>query len=115
MSVIEGESEADVSRVYSRPPSEPLHHPLLGLGAKNKATQLHHGDECGGGVFVCAAAPVRAQQTAIRTIGWLSLRSADTSTDKTILGAFRQGLSQSGYEGRNLTIEFRFGDGHNES
>jgi putative ABC transport system substrate-binding protein len=56
---------------------------------------------------------VRAQRTAIRTIGWLSLRSADTSTDKTILAALRQGLSRTGYvEGRNLTIEFRFGDGH---
>jgi putative ABC transport system substrate-binding protein len=29
------------------------------------------------------------------------------------LAAFRQGLNQTGYvEGRNLTIEFRFGDGH---
>jgi putative ABC transport system substrate-binding protein len=55
----------------------------------------------------------RAQQTATRTIGWLSLRSADTSTEKTILAAFRQGLTQTGHvEGRNLTIEFRFGDGH---
>jgi len=55
----------------------------------------------------------RAQQTAIRTIGWLSLRSADTSTEKSILAAFRQGLNQTGYvEGRNLTIEFRYADGH---
>ena len=54
----------------------------------------------------------RAQQTATRTIGWLSLRSADTSTEKSILAAFRQGLNQTGYvEGRNLTIEFRFADG----
>ena len=55
----------------------------------------------------------RAQQTKARTIGWLSLRSADTSTEKSILAAFRQGLNQTGYvEGRNLTIEFRFGDGY---
>jgi len=39
----------------------------------------------------------RAQQTTTRTIGWLSLRSADTSTEKSILAAFRQGLNQTGY------------------
>jgi ABC-type uncharacterized transport system substrate-binding protein len=56
---------------------------------------------------------VRAQQTTTRTIGWLSLRSANTSRETGILAAFRQGLNQTGYvEGRNLTIEFRFGDGH---
>jgi ABC-type uncharacterized transport system substrate-binding protein len=54
----------------------------------------------------------RAQQTATRTIGWLSLRSADTSTEKNLLAAFRHGLNQTGYvEGRNLKIEYRFGDG----
>jgi ABC-type uncharacterized transport system substrate-binding protein len=55
----------------------------------------------------------RAQQTTTRIIGWLSLRSADTSTEKSNLAAFRQGLNQTGYvEGRNLTIEFRFADGN---
>jgi putative ABC transport system substrate-binding protein len=39
----------------------------------------------------------RAQQTTTRTIGWLSLRSADTSTEKSILAACRQGLNQTGY------------------
>jgi ABC-type uncharacterized transport system substrate-binding protein len=54
----------------------------------------------------------RAQQTTSRTIGWFSLRSADTDSEKSILTAFRQGLSQTGYvEGRNLTIEFGFADG----
>jgi putative ABC transport system substrate-binding protein len=53
-----------------------------------------------------------AQQTTSRTIGWFSLRSADTDSEKSILTAFRQGLSQTGYaEGRNLTIEFGFADG----
>jgi len=64
-----------------------------------------------GAAAACLFAPhaVRAQQTTTRTIGWLSLRSADTST----LAAFRQGLNQTGYvEGRNLTIEFRFADGY---
>src|SRR5262245_15305165 len=62
-----------------------------------------------------AAWPVaaRAQQTTTRIIGWLSLRSADTSTEKSNLAAFRQGLNQTGYvEGRNLKIEFRFADGN---
>src|SRR6478672_13881892 len=54
----------------------------------------------------------RAQQTTTRTIGWFSLRSADTDTEKIILAAFREGLGQTGYvEGRNLTIEFGFADG----
>jgi hypothetical protein len=68
----------------------------------------------GGAAAGCLSAPlaVRAQQTTTRIIGWLSLRSADTSTEKSNLAAFRQGLNQTGYvEGRNLTIEFRFADG----
>ena len=53
-----------------------------------------------------------AQESRFQGLG-ISLRSADTSTEKSILAAFRQGLSQTGYvEGRNLTIEFRFADGH---
>ena len=64
----------------------------------------------GGAAAVPFAA--RAQQTSSRSIGWFSLRSADTDTEKSILAAFRQGLSQTGYvEGRNLTIKFGFGDG----
>ena len=63
-----------------------------------------------------AVIPLSAQkQPTTRTIGWLSLRSADTSTEKNILAAFRQGLNQTGYvEGRNLTIEFRFADGQHD-
>ena len=55
----------------------------------------------------------RAQQT--RTVGWFSLRSADTATERGILVSFREGLGQTGYvEGRNLVIEFRFADGQYE-
>jgi putative ABC transport system substrate-binding protein len=55
---------------------------------------------------------VRAQQTTARTIGWFSLRSADTDSEKKILAAFREGLGQTGYvEDRNLTIEYGFADG----
>jgi putative ABC transport system substrate-binding protein len=62
----------------------------------------------------CWSAPLaaRAQQATQRTIGWLSLRSADTNVEQNALAAFRQGLNQTGYvEGRNVTIEFRFADG----
>ncbi|MGA8470491.1 MAG: hypothetical protein WB721_16855 [Pseudolabrys sp.] len=57
------------------------------------------------GVTGALAMPLsaRAQQTTTRTIGWFSLRSADTDTEKSILAAFREGLGQTGYvEGRNL-------------
>jgi ABC-type uncharacterized transport system substrate-binding protein len=55
---------------------------------------------------------VSGQQTAMRTIGWLSARSSDTEREARSLAAFREGLAQTGYvEGRNLTIELRFGDG----
>ena len=65
-----------------------------------------------GGAAAAWPLGARAQRNTIRTIGWLSLRSADTDTEKNQLAAFRQGLNQTGYlEGRNLAIEFRFGDG----
>jgi putative ABC transport system substrate-binding protein len=66
------------------------------------------------GVTGALAMPLsaRAQQTTTRTIGWFSLRSADSDSEKIILAAFRQGLGQTGYvEGRNLTIEYGFADG----
>src|SRR5437868_4425372 len=68
-----------------------------------------------GGAAV-AAWPVvaRAQRGAIKTIGWLSPRSADP-TEKSGLAAFRAGLAQAGYvEGSNLLIEYRWADGQYE-
>jgi len=54
-----------------------------------------------------------AQPGPVRSIGWLSLRSPDTQTEKSVVAAFRQGLSQTGFvEGKNLAIEFRFGEGN---
>src|SRR5262245_3616917 len=68
-----------------------------------------------------AAWPIgaRAQQPAVRTIGWLSPRSSDTENNvaglrrgPSDLAAFRQGLSETGYvEGKNLTIEYRWAEG----
>ena len=53
----------------------------------------------------------RAQQPA--TIGFL--RSTDASSSEELVAAFRQGLAESGYvEGRNLIIEYRWADNHDE-
>jgi putative ABC transport system substrate-binding protein len=52
----------------------------------------------------------RAQQPAIPVIGFLSGGDHDASSARA--DAFRKGLSDMGYvEGRNVTIEYRFGDG----
>jgi putative tryptophan/tyrosine transport system substrate-binding protein len=65
-----------------------------------------------GGAAAAWPLAARAQQTTSRSMGWFSLRSADTATEQGILVSFRQGLGQAGYvEGRNLVIEFRFADG----
>jgi putative ABC transport system substrate-binding protein len=62
--------------------------------------------------FGAAAMPLSARAQQTRTVGWFSLRSADTASEQGILASFRQGLGQTGYvEGRNLVIEFRFADG----
>src|SRR5215469_3972549 len=51
-----------------------------------------------------------AQQRAMPVIGYLSGRTADS--DASMLVSFRRGLADGGYtEGRNVVIEFRFGDG----
>ncbi len=53
---------------------------------------------------------VRAQQTAT-VIGFLSSRSPGESAD--VVASFREGLREQGFvEGRNLTIAFRWAEGH---
>ena len=62
-----------------------------------------------GGAMTVARA-VRAQQTAMPVIGFLSGGSPGPSAPT--LAAFRQGLSETGYvEGQNVTIEYRWAEG----
>ncbi len=55
----------------------------------------------------------RAQQSSIPVVGILSSSSLSAFTD--LLGAFREGLKETGYiEGRNITIESRWAEGRFE-
>ena len=55
----------------------------------------------------------RAQNTAMPVVGYLGLETPDLYASR--LRAFREGLGTTGYEeGRNVTIEYRWAEGHNE-
>jgi putative ABC transport system substrate-binding protein len=59
------------------------------------------------------AAPLaaHAQQPAMRVIGFLSSRSPDESA--ALVEAVRRGLGETGHvDGKNLTIEYRWAEGH---
>ena len=55
----------------------------------------------------------RAQQPAMPVVGFLNTRGP--GDDAPLLAAFHQGLNEAGYvEGRNVAIEYRFAEGHND-
>src|SRR5262249_58681625 len=55
----------------------------------------------------------RAQQAAIPVVGFLS--SASLATMQEYIVAFKRGLADGGFtEGRNVAIEYRWAEGHND-
>ena len=66
------------------------------------------------GIIGSAAAwPLAAHAQQPAKIGFL--RSTDAASSEELLAAFRQGLAENTYvEGRNLTIEYRWADNHEE-
>jgi putative tryptophan/tyrosine transport system substrate-binding protein len=58
-----------------------------------------------GGAAIGWPLATRAQQQAMPVIGFLYSQSQEGSTES--LGGFRQGLKDTGFQGDNVTIDYR--------
>jgi putative ABC transport system substrate-binding protein len=66
-----------------------------------------------GGAAVAWPLVARAQQQALSVVGFL--HSGPASSNAHLVDAFRRGLAEAGYvDGRNVTIEYRWAEGHYE-
>jgi len=66
-----------------------------------------------GGMAGTAAGAARAEQPAVPVVGYLGAESPDLFASR--LRSFRQGLNADEYEeGRNVAIEYRWAEGHND-
>ena len=66
-----------------------------------------------GGTVAAWPLAARAQQSAMPVVGFM--HSASPGPYEPYVAGFRQGLTELGYvEGRNLTLDYRWAEGHFE-
>jgi putative tryptophan/tyrosine transport system substrate-binding protein len=96
-------------RVWARSASDCVNLARPFWEGRHETSRVHRGTWRSGSVAGGGA----AQQPAMPVVGCLVNGSATGSDDAIV--PFRQGLQDTGYvEGRNLVIEYRWADGHND-